>query len=678
MRQRLAGRLGGAAQTAKAALAFGGAYGFQSELRKAKAFEEVLVDLAVRGQKSRRWLGDLRKGIIASSNEFGVGKEQIADYVGTIIDQTGNTELAVKTMRDMTAVAFSANVPMRDLAGTVVEMQSKLALQPKEFITAMGVLASQADKGKVPLSKMASLLPEVLNSASAFGHTGMRAMRDYGATLQLAARGTGSLAEANTAMNRMLDQIIAKRSAIEKTLGIKLKKDNAWLGLADILKLISGRLAEVQKRGGKLEKRGRGGRRTKVDVEKWILDIFGIRGKKAMLPLVQQAMVGFRGRVGAKFGKGGLTSFEELLQTGGAATIKERVERKRKLSPELDAWNKATVQFQNSLHKHMLPALTKLGKVMPALGRTASWLIDNWKVLLMLWGGAKMASFISALVGAGRAVGYVGGGGAGGGGFGGVPGAGGGYAGGGYVGYNPGGRRGAGGGLGGPRGSVRDRYNRMVRSRQRRRAAAGGTLASLPLIPGAAMFGVGLAEKATGWSFQREGQEIASIKASRLLAKQRKELYGRGGRFRDLYVGQGEQAVQQFYGGQGQKVKEQMDKLLNFLALPGLAAGDFEVDPAKMAKLTTDDIDLLTSKLEAFRSVVSGVAGAGLGLPTGELAPPAATRRGLISEAAPVLDLLRKIERAILLKSVPAAAVFLDPNKTAKGVTDSRKGKKKK
>jgi hypothetical protein len=392
----VAGVGGGVGGMLKGAAVFGGVYGLGSEVKKAKQFEEVLG-------KNKGWMDKLRGSTIALSNEFGVGKDQLADYVGTVVDLTGDTELAVGTLRSMTAVAFSANVPMKALAGTVVEMQSKLALAPHQFETALGVLASQADKGKVPLSQMSLYLPEVLNAASAFGHKGIGALRDYGAVLQMAARGAGSLAEANTAMNRMLDNTIAKRTKIEKVLNIKLKRDNQWLGLAEMLKLISGRLAEVQKAGGQLEIKGRGkrGKVSKVDVEKFVLDIWGIRGKKAMLPMIQQAMAGWGQRVGAKGGQGGMTSFDALLTTGGASTIKERVARKRKLSPELDAWNKGVERLKNRLHMHLLPAIKKIGDIIPAVSSALEWMIDNWKLLLVVWGSTKMLRFFNTLTMAG-------------------------------------------------------------------------------------------------------------------------------------------------------------------------------------------------------------------------------------------------------------------------------------
>lgn len=368
----------------KGAAVMGGVYGVQNEIKKAKEFEETLVDVAVRGGQTRKWLNNLRSTMISLSNEYGVGKEQLADYVGTIIDQTGNTQLATSTLKSMTAVAYSANVPMKELAGTVVELQSKLALAPKQFETALGVLAAQADKGKVPLNQMSQFLPEVLNATTTFGHTGIAALRDYGAVLQMAARGAGTLAEANTSMNRMLDQIAAKRGKIEKTLGIKLKRNGAWLQLGDMLKQIVAGLIKMKREG--------------KDVESYIIKTFGVRGKKAILPMLQQGMAGWGQRVGAKGGKGGLTSFDALVAAGGAGTIQQRVSRKRQLSPELASWNKSIEQLKNKLHIHLLPVLQKLGKdVIPEVSKVLIWMMNNWKILLAIWAGKKMINFFTQL-----------------------------------------------------------------------------------------------------------------------------------------------------------------------------------------------------------------------------------------------------------------------------------------
>ena len=124
--------------------------------------------------------------------------------------------------------------------------------------------------------------------------------------------------------------------------------------------------------------------------------MWGIRGKKAILPMLQQGMIGWGGRVGASGGKGGLTSFNELIATGGATTIQERVGRKRGLSPELDAWNKGVERLKNNIHMHLLPAVKKAGDVIPKVSSALSWMIGHWKELLIIWGSTKILRFFSS------------------------------------------------------------------------------------------------------------------------------------------------------------------------------------------------------------------------------------------------------------------------------------------
>lgn len=544
MSTAMSGMRGRAMGMVKGAIAFGGFYGLQSEIRSAKAFEEVLVDLAVRGQKSRKWVTALRKSIMSASDEFGVGKEQLASYVGTIIDQTGNTELATKTLRDMTAVAYSTNTNMQQLAGTVVEMQSKLALKPKQFMEALGVLAAQADQGKVPLSQMAQYLPEVLNATTQFGHSGVAALRDYGAVLQMAARGAGSLAEANTAMNRMLDQTAAKRGKIEEALNIKLKKNGAWMQLAPMLKQIVGGLIRMKKEG--------------KDVEKFIVKTWGIRGKKAILPLLQQGMVGWNNRVGADAaGGGGLTSMDALIAAGGATTISERVGRKRKLSPELESWNKELNRVRNQLHKHMLPALEKLGDLMPYLGKGLSFLLDNWKLILGLWTGAKMAAFLAQLTQAGRSVSGAG-------------------TGAGADGTRVGGRAGRG------------------------RRALGGAVAALPMVPWAIEKGIDIGKYFAGTTFKKQHRQyMASVDAD---VRTRNLRFGR--KNRGKFEAPATYDFETFK--EGTDYKRAKTAATNVIKRLGGDKG--ELDLSKLASMSPEERRSQVASIKAARDVIRGGA----------------------------------------------------------------------
>jgi hypothetical protein len=416
-----AGRRAGGAF--RGALAFGGFYGLQAEIRNAKAFEEVLVDLAVRGQKSQKWLRSTRSAVLKLSDEYGLAKESLAAYVQTIIDETGSSKLALGSLKDLSAVAFSTGADFGRLAGVVRILNQNLRIDPSRMGEAFGILAAQADSGAVALDQMDAVLPQVLTMAGKFGHVGAEALRDYGAALQFARRGVSNTAKAGTAMERMLDNISSKAPLIEKSLGIALRDPQGkFKPLGVMLEDIATALAKIRQEGGKVRvfRQGKFGPKFagKATMGGYLAQTFGVFGQRAVAPLVEQAAQAG----GFKFGRVGATqSFADIRGAGGAATIQERVARKRRLSPELDAWNKSVVQLRNRLHKHLLPAIKLLGEMMPGLGKGLTFVLHNWKLLLSIWTSHKLMMFFANMAkagqemrGGGGAGGFVGGGGRGG------------------------------------------------------------------------------------------------------------------------------------------------------------------------------------------------------------------------------------------------------------------------
>jgi hypothetical protein len=402
---RMMGMGGGLRTMATGALAFGGFYGLQAELRKTKMFEETLVDLAVRGKRSKEWLDKLRGSVIKVSNEYGMGKEKLAAYVHGIIDKTGNTKLAVGTMKTLAAVAYSTNADIGALAGTVFQLAQQLKLAPKDFELAFGVLAAQADKGAVPLDQMQRVLPKILANTEKFGHTGVKALRDYGAMLQMAARGTASIDEAATSLDAAMGQIYANKNRIEKALGIKLTVKGQWKDLSEIFKLIAKQMVEMGKGGGKIKMFSRRGKYLgKQDIGQFMKTNLGREAIRAMIPMMAQMRVG-----AGKSAGGGLTSFEDLIKAGDVGTIGRRVKRKRELAPHLDKWNKAVNKFKNQIYQHMLPALAKLGDIMPTLGKWLKFLVDNFHLLLAIWASNKMRVFFTNMISMGQGMGRGGG-----------------------------------------------------------------------------------------------------------------------------------------------------------------------------------------------------------------------------------------------------------------------------
>lgn len=368
-----------------------GAGALTAQIKKAKDFREMMIDIAIRGKMTTGEMNDFEKSILQTSDSFGIGKEQIAQYAQTIIDQTGSVDLARSSMKDLAAVAYSTNSSISALAPVVKDLNAQLKIDPKNMTEAFGILAAQADLGAMPLDKMQNVLSKVLATASAFGHEGVQAVRDYGAALQMAARTTATPEQAATSLVALMNQMMVKREALEKALGVELKTKDGWKDLGEMMKIISNRFMEIQKSGKKIKFGGK-----MLDAESAMAMFADREGLRALLAYTQSAKVGHGNKVGT------LESLDTITQGGGGDTIRQRVNLKKNLDPEIDAWNKSVNQFKNQMHRILTPALKGIGRLIDSISPYASVILTdlakNWKILIALFATMKVNSMIQASV----------------------------------------------------------------------------------------------------------------------------------------------------------------------------------------------------------------------------------------------------------------------------------------
>jgi hypothetical protein len=402
MAAALGGARGRAGGVLKGAVAFGGFYGLQGELRNVMQFEETLVDIAVQGKKTKAWLSSFRREIVAQSDATGIAKEGFAGYVKQFAKLTGDVPAAVQSMKLAAKVSKAAKVDMLDMASLMVTLQTKAKIAGKDLPEAFDAIADQAEKGAVELEDMAGKFPMVLNTMQMFRHTGVNALKEYGAVFQIARRGNVSVDRTATSFTRLFSNIASKQGVIEKALGIKLQKDGAWIQLNEMLPLIFDKLVAVEKAGGKI----RVGRK-KMGVTGALNMLFGEEGVRAATPLMAMARNRWQS-VGSESG------FAELT-AGGRGAIDRMLKTRKALSPT-QSFNKELNRLRNQMHKHLLPALKLLGEMMPGLGKGLTFVLNNWKLLLSIWTSHKLMMFFANMAKAGREARGAGAGGFGGGG----------------------------------------------------------------------------------------------------------------------------------------------------------------------------------------------------------------------------------------------------------------------
>lgn len=233
-----------------------------------------LIRLANQTDMNKKQMFELKEELFA----FGVATHQdpgkLLEGIEQIVEKTGNFEFATKALKDMGIVASATGAQVSDIGAASSDLQEKFKITHKELFTVFDVLSAQGKEGAFTLEKMANLFPKLLSSAAAFGVTGVKGLRQFGAFLQMAMRGAGTPEEAATAVERTFSNIIDKYKVIRKLTGFNVfdpeKSKKAGYAIPKQMDVV---LKEIIKR-------------TKGDITK-LQKIFGQRSIRAIKPLAQ-------------------------------------------------------------------------------------------------------------------------------------------------------------------------------------------------------------------------------------------------------------------------------------------------------------------------------------------------------------------------------------------------------
>lgn len=190
--------------------------------KKVIDFDRSLANLVIQAKKTIGAAGPLKEKIFDISTAARQFPEDIVQGLDAIVERTGNLDFAVEIMEDMALVATAANANMGDIGATASNLQQKFGLMAHEILPAFDILAAQGKVGSFTLEKMATHFERLLSSASAFGISGTKGLRGFGAFLQFAIRGTGTAEVATTATERVISNLLEKRNEIADLLGFEI------------------------------------------------------------------------------------------------------------------------------------------------------------------------------------------------------------------------------------------------------------------------------------------------------------------------------------------------------------------------------------------------------------------------------------------------------------------------
>ncbi len=214
--------LGGALKTgllgAGAAIAGVFAYGAKDAID----FERGLARLDIASSGVMGSMQQVRDSILQVSRETGVAKEEILAGASSFVALTGDGKAAAQSMALFARISKATGASMEDIAGASAALMQNLKIAPAEFEKAFSILIRGGKLGAVELKDMAGLLAGLAPLAERFaGGGGVAGLAKLGGAFQLVRQGTGSAAEAATALESLMGAIVSHAGKLRKA-GVKV------------------------------------------------------------------------------------------------------------------------------------------------------------------------------------------------------------------------------------------------------------------------------------------------------------------------------------------------------------------------------------------------------------------------------------------------------------------------
>ena len=278
-------------------------------------------------------------------------------YVG----RTGDIKGALAHQKTFATFAQATGSSNEEVASVGADLAMKFGITGvKEMGDALAVLGFQGKKGAFEIKDMANTFPEMAAAAQRAGLKGVEGMKTLGGLAQIARQSTGSGAEASTALQMMLTQLIAKSGKLKSGEALDGSAVNVFEGgdaTKDVRALPTVLAEVISKSHGNLQQLG---------------ELFDVRGIRAASPLVtayKDASSSTKGTAAQKEAAGKDAVLKLIADASSAGGDFRDIQKDAS-----DAMKAANVQFEvlttelkAVVASELFPDFIALAKEMPAL-----------------------------------------------------------------------------------------------------------------------------------------------------------------------------------------------------------------------------------------------------------------------------------------------------------------------
>ncbi len=374
--RRVVGGLTAVGRAGAAMLGVGGAALAATSVNSAVRLDEQTRRLSI-ASRERGEAGispdELRRQFTNTGIASGYKPEEVAAGVARYVAATGDIKTPLANQRTLATVAQGSDAQLTDVFAAAAELSKKLDVKSVEDMSqAFAILSAQGKKGAFELKAMASEFPEVFSSAANAGVRGLGGVRDVGATMQLAMDATGNSSEASTAVNAMFRQLAAKAKQMQSGEAFGGRKVSVYEGndptkpmrnfaavAIDAISASRGNLGQLN-------------------------EVFDIRGRKALDPMVNKYREAYNKAGGGKVGDeaGRAAAAQEFaryrdLPADFSEVQRDAADAMKSTSVQLEILN---TKLQNAVASELFPALQRLTpeleRLVPLVGQAARGFVD--------------------------------------------------------------------------------------------------------------------------------------------------------------------------------------------------------------------------------------------------------------------------------------------------------------
>ena len=176
--------------------------------------------LGIQAGKSSKDMLKLKREMFELGKESFQSPEALIGGIESIVDRTGDLDLAVKMMQGLGKASTATGADVKELGALATNLSTKMQIAPEKMQAALGILTEQGKAGEFQLKDLAGKAEQIFSAASKFTQSGEKGLVGVGATMQMIRGGVGSTDQAVTAFEALTRDLVGKRKKLKDQLGI--------------------------------------------------------------------------------------------------------------------------------------------------------------------------------------------------------------------------------------------------------------------------------------------------------------------------------------------------------------------------------------------------------------------------------------------------------------------------